>query len=51
LSKIGDLGPEDVKHIAAKDSPNGKDLIVVSNEVSGSISIWSVVQKFKNDKN
>ena len=38
----GDLGPECVIYIDAKDSPNGEDLVVVSNEVSGTVTIYSV---------
>ncbi len=38
----GDLGPESIVFIAAADSPNGKDLIVVGNEVSGTTAIYQV---------
>ncbi len=40
--EAGDLGPEDVEFIGKVDSPNGKDLIVVASEVSGTISIFEV---------
>jgi len=36
----GDLGPEDVKFISAADSPTGEALLMVSNEVSGTISFF-----------
>lgn len=39
LSKVGDLGPEGLTFIAAKDSPNGKPLLLVGNEVSGSTAV------------
>lgn len=39
----GDLGPECIIFIPATDHGSGKDLLVVSNEVSGSISIFEVV--------
>lgn len=41
-SAAGDLGPEDIKFIRADKSPDGKDYILVSNEVSGTISIIEV---------
>ena len=37
-----DLGPEEVLFIRQNASPNGQNMLVVSNEVSGSISLYSV---------
>ncbi|MCH7392468.1 choice-of-anchor I family protein [Acinetobacter dispersus] len=41
-AKQGDLGPEGLIFITAKDSPNGKPLLVVGNEVSGSTAVYQV---------
>ncbi|MEA5568805.1 choice-of-anchor I domain-containing protein, partial [Anabaena sp. UHCC 0399] len=38
----GDLAPEGLKFIPASDSPNGKDLLIVANEVSKTIAVYEV---------
>ncbi len=38
----GDLGPEGVFYISPADSPTQKGLVVVSNEVSGTLGIYSL---------
>jgi len=42
LEEAGDLGIEDIKFIAPDDSPTGDALIVTANEVSGTVSIFSI---------
>ncbi|MFO1390735.1 MAG: choice-of-anchor I family protein [Agitococcus sp.] len=41
-SAAGDLGPEGFKFIKAEDSPNGKPLLMVGNEISGTTSIFQI---------
>jgi hypothetical protein len=38
----GDLGPEGLTFVPAKRSPTGKALLVVSNEVSSTTTIWQI---------
>jgi hypothetical protein len=38
----GDLGPEGILFIEAKDSPNRKPLVVVGNEISGTTTIYQI---------
>lgn len=38
----GDLGVEDIIIIAAEDSPNGQTMMVTANEVSGTISLFTL---------
>jgi len=42
IEEQGDLGPEDVKFIPADQSPNGKAMVMVSNEVSNTITLYNV---------
>ena len=39
----GDLGPEGLAFVPAKDSPNGVPLVIVGNEISGSTRVYEVV--------
>ena len=45
ITQQGDLGPEGLIFIAAKDSPNGQPLLVVGNEVSGSTAVYQIKLK------
>ncbi len=38
----GDLGPEGLAFIAADDSPNGKPMLAVGNEVSGTTTLFGI---------
>ena len=42
----GDLGAEGLVFVSAKDSPNGKPLLIIGNEVSGTTSVLQINQNF-----
>ncbi len=42
LQHIGDLAPEGLVFVQAEFSPNGKALLITSNEVSGSVTTWAL---------
>lgn len=42
VSAAGDLGPEGITFVPASDSPNGRNLLLVGNEISGSTTIYEV---------
>ncbi len=44
--KQGDLGPEGLSFVSAKDAPDGKPLLIVGNEVSGSTAIYQINLKY-----
>ena len=37
-----DLGPESIKFVSASDSPTGKAMIIVGNEVSGTTAFFDI---------
>ena len=41
----GDLGPESIKFVPASDSPNGNPLLLIGNEVSGSVTVYQVTEQ------
>ena len=41
-----DLGPEGIIFVPAVDSPNGRDLLIVAHEISGSTTIYEVSKLF-----
>lgn len=41
----GDLGPESIAFVSAVDSPSGEALLIVGNEVSGSVTVYQVKQQ------
>ncbi|GAA0349805.1 choice-of-anchor I family protein [Bowmanella denitrificans] len=45
VPNAGDLGPESIKFISADNSPNGNPLLLIGNEVSGSITVYQVTEK------
>ena len=40
-SATNDSGPEVLRFVPADDSPSGDPLVIVSNEISGTVAIWS----------
>jgi hypothetical protein len=42
VSGSGDLGPEGITFISAADSPNGKAMLLVAHEISGTLAIYQV---------
>ncbi|MDZ4704050.1 MAG: choice-of-anchor I family protein [Saprospiraceae bacterium] len=39
---LGDLGPEGMFFIPKEESPNGRNLLVLSNEISGTLSVFQI---------
>lgn len=38
----GDLAPEGMKFVPAHDSPTGQALLIIGNEISGSVAVWEI---------
>jgi hypothetical protein len=41
---MGDSGPEGMVFVDAANSPTGMPLVVIGNEVSGTVAVWQVVE-------
>lgn len=41
-TRPADLGPEGARFIAAKDSPNRRPLLLMTNEISGTLAIFEL---------
>jgi hypothetical protein len=39
---IGDSAPEGMSFVEATDSPTGNALVIIGNEVSGTVSVWQI---------
>jgi hypothetical protein len=42
LATVGDLGPEASVFISAEESPTGKPMLVLGNEISGTTALFEV---------
>lgn len=45
VNLAGDLGPESIKFIPAVDSPNSHDLLLIGNEVSGTVTVYQITEQ------
>jgi hypothetical protein len=45
LTQAGDLAPEGMQFVPADQSPTGGALLLVANEVSGTLSVYRVLQQ------
>jgi hypothetical protein len=45
VNLAGDLGPESIKFVSASDSPTQSPLLIVGNEVSGTVTVYQVTER------
>lgn len=45
VAQAGDLGPESLTFVAAGNSPTGKPLLLMANEVSGTLTVFELTPK------
>jgi len=43
IESAGDLGPESIRFVESEQSPNGMPLLIIGNEVSGSVTVYQVI--------
>ncbi|MDX2367045.1 MAG: choice-of-anchor I family protein [Colwellia sp.] len=43
IESAGDLGPESIQFVNGEQSPNGMPLLIIGNEVSGSVTVYQVI--------
>lgn len=49
--QLGDLGPEGLVFIPKSESPNGRNLLILSNEISGTVGIFQIdIDRTKNNE-
>jgi hypothetical protein len=41
---MGDNGPEGMVFVDAANSPTGNALVIIGNEISGTVSIWQITE-------
>ena len=49
LSRLGDLGPEGICTVPAEDSPTGNAMILVANEISGTVTVAQIEKAVIDD--
>lgn len=45
VAGTGDSGPEGLMFVSAQDSPNGRPMLVAANEISGTVTLYSVTSR------